>query len=99
MPAKNSLQASSGRAFLALTGLLVITAIAFLAFSVQREIRLLASAQSDNVQWSLAQAEVEFLEYTRQLEITPPELIELKQRFDVFFSRVRTVQAATVFTD
>lgn len=97
MPANTPLKAKPGRAFLALAGLVVIAAIAFLTLNVQREIRQLGSAQSDNVQWSLAQAEVEYLEYTRQLEIAPTNLVTLRRRFDVFYSRVNTLTTASVF--
>lgn len=97
MPATTHLRAKSGRAILVLAGLVVFAAIAFLAVNVQREIRLMGSAQADNLQWSLAQAEVEFLEYARQVEVDPPELTTLKRRFDVFYSRVTTITTASVF--
>lgn len=89
----------SGLAFLAVAGLVVVVAIALLALNVQREIRQLASAQSDNVQWSLAQAEVEFLEYARQLERDTPDPVALTRRFDVFYSRITTLRDAAVFAD
>lgn len=99
MPKTTQLRAKSGRALLALAGLVVVVSIAFLAFNVQREIRQMGSAQSDNVQWSLAQAEVEFLEYARQLDAAPPDVASLKRRFDVFYSRVTTIETASVFAD
>lgn len=99
MPAKNPVTAKSGQAFLVSAGLFVIAAIAFLTFSVQREIELLGAAETDNVQWSLAQAEVEFLEYAIQLNGATPDLETLKLRFDVFFSRINTMQTASVFED
>jgi PAS domain S-box-containing protein len=92
-------QTKPGRAMLVLAGLVVIAAIVFLTISVQREIRLLGSAQSDNVQWSLAQTEVEYLEYIRELDGAPIDLEQLKRRFDVFFSRINTIQSASVFAE
>ena len=72
-------------------------AIFSLTYNVSREIRLLGSAKSDNVQWSLAQTQVEFLEFTIQLNETNLDLVKLRQRFDVFYSRITTVRSATVF--
>lgn len=98
MPATTHVRAKSGLALLVTAGLVVIAAIAFLTLNVQNEIRQLGSAQSDNVQWSLAQAEVEFLEYARLLEQEPVDVDELTRRFDVFYSRITTVQNASVFS-
>lgn len=99
MPATTHMRAKSGRTILVLAGLVVFTAIALLALNVQREIRLMGSAQADNLQWSLAQTEVEFLEYARQVEADPPDLVTLKRRFDVFYSRVTTMKTASVFAN
>lgn len=87
----------SGLTLLGLAALLAMVAIAFLTVKVQREIRRLGSAQSDNVQWSLAQAEVEFLEYARELERDPQDPSALTLRFDVFFSRITIIREAPVF--
>ena len=72
-------------------------AIFSLTYNVSREIRLLGSAKSDNVQWSLAQTQVEFLEFAIQLNETNLDPVKLRQRFDVFYSRITTVRIATVF--
>jgi PAS domain S-box-containing protein len=93
------IRAKTGRTFTVLVGFVVIAAIGLLTFNVAREIRLLGSANSDNVQWSLAQTEVEFLEYTSKLSHMPVDLAKLRQRFDIFFSRITTIQKASVFTE
>nr|WP_268821566.1 ATP-binding protein [Octadecabacter dasysiphoniae] len=80
-----------------IAGVVAVLAIALLTFNVSREIRLLGSARSDNVQWSLVQTQVEFLEFQKQVDRTPVDLAQLRQEFDVFFSRVTTVKQATVF--
>ena len=80
-----------------LAGLATCVAIAFLSQNVTREIRLLGSASSDNVQWSLAQTEVEFLELQHQIKSDPVDLAKLRQEFDVFYSRIITVRRAAVF--
>ena len=74
-------------------------AIAFLSYKVAREIRLLGSASSDNIQWSLAQTEVEFLEFQNQVESDQVDLGQLRQKFDVFYSRINTIKVASVFAE
>jgi len=90
-------RAIRSRIIAAVSGLVAVLAIAFLAFDVSREIRLLGSAQSDNVQWSLVQSEVEFLDFQRQVEATPADLAQLRREFDIFYSRVTTLRRASVF--
>jgi PAS domain S-box-containing protein len=85
------------RKFAMLAGLVAVLAIALLTYNVSREVRLLGSARSDNVQWSLVQTQVEFQEFAQQLENDLVDLAKLRQEFDVFYSRVTTVQQATVF--
>lgn len=90
-------RAIRGRWFAVIAGLVAVLAIAFLTYNVSREIRLLGSAQSDNVQWSLVQTQVEFLEFQKEIETDPIDLAKLRLEFDVFYSRVTTLQQATVF--
>lgn len=85
-----------GRTLVALAGFLVLTAIAFLTFSVADEIRKQSSAQSDNVQWSLSQTEVEFQEFYARLRVGS-DLAGIRRRFDVFYSRMKTLREAQVF--
>ncbi len=88
---------NNGRKLVILAGLLAIGSIALLTYNVSREIRALGSARSDNVQWSLVQTQVEFLEFTQQIEREPIVLDQLRLEFDVFYSRVTTIREATVF--
>ena len=87
----------AGRTFAVASGLVALAAILFLTFNVSREIRLLASASSDNVQWSLSQTEVEFLEFTKRLTMVPVDLRDMRRKFDVFYSRIATIRVASVF--
>ncbi|MBY6068412.1 response regulator [Leisingera aquaemixtae] len=78
-------------------------AIALLAFNVSRDITRLNSASSDNIQWTLSQTEVEFLQFDlalsqAQLE-EAPDVRSLRRRFDVFFSRIRTLRQASIYSD
>jgi PAS domain S-box-containing protein len=90
---------STGRKLALIGTVVAIAAIALLVFNVSREIKLLSSANSDNVQWALSQTEVEFLDLSILLDDTEPQLSDIRRRFDVFYSRIDTVQKASVFAD
>ncbi|MFK7840885.1 MAG: ATP-binding protein [Sphingorhabdus sp.] len=85
-----------GRTFVVLAGLLAGIAIVSLTFSVSNEIRKQSSAQSDNIQWSLSQTEVEFQEFYTRLRVGS-DLTGIRRRFDVFYSRMKTLREAQVF--
>ena len=89
------------RAYLALAVSAVLRGISFLAVSVVLDLRELESARSDNVQWTLTQSEVEFLEFSKQLtavnEGSAADLAKVRQRFDVFYSRINTLETASVY--
>ncbi|QUJ76568.1 response regulator [Sulfitobacter albidus] len=87
-----------GQAFIAVAGLVVVLAIAFLAWSVRSEIEELSSASSDNVQWSLSQSEVEFQEFSSRIRVGA-DLAGVRRRFDIFYSRIGTVSTAQVFEE
>lgn len=97
MATKASERNTAGRTFAVLAALIAISAISLLTYNVAREISLLSSAKSDNIQWSLAQTQVEFLNYQEQLNMTPVELSTLRREFDVFYSRIATIREAQVF--
>ncbi len=74
--------------------------IVFLIKEVRDDLGHLESASSDNVQWTLAQAEVEFLEFNAVLRAEPEtadELAELRRRFDVFYSRISTLSTGQIY--
>lgn len=86
------------RSFIAVIGVAVALAIFLLALNVSRELRQLQSADADNVQWSLAQSELEFLELVMRL--TPDTPLEtVRRRFDIFYSRVTILKTASVFAE
>ena len=87
----------TGSTVAVLAGGLALVLIAVLTFNVTRETRLLGSASSDNIQWSLAQTEVELLVFAQELTKDPINLDQLRQSFDVFYSRITTVRSASVF--
>ena len=90
-------KAKTRRAIAVAAILVALCAITVLAINVTREIRLLGSAKSDNVQWSLAQTQVEFLEFKNELYAAKIALGNLRQDFDIFYSRVATLRQASVF--
>ena len=74
--------------------------IGMLIKEVRQDLGHLESASSDNVQWTLAQAEVEFLEFSSVLRTSPEtteELTELRRRFDVFYSRISTLSTGPIY--
>jgi PAS domain S-box-containing protein len=70
---------------------------------VQKEIDALAIANSDSLQWSLSQFEVEFLTMRRAWDFmqvdTADPAAEFLRRFDIFYSRVGTVLEARGFAE
>jgi PAS domain S-box-containing protein len=78
-----------------------LTVIVYMSINVVRDLRLLNSASSDNVQWTLSQVEVEFLEYelylTRVVQDPNTDLKTLRREFDVFYSRVRTLRESSLY--
>ncbi|MDW4498533.1 ATP-binding protein [Sulfitobacter sp. D35] len=71
-----------------------------MAWVVLREIEDLSIANSDNIQWSLSQAEVEFLQFENaalNARVTPDRLQEVRRRFDIFYSRIGTFQSGTIY--
>ncbi|WP_322896329.1 hybrid sensor histidine kinase/response regulator [Yoonia sp. 67] len=67
--------------------------LVFFAGKLRQEIDYLAIANSDNVQWSLAQFEVDLLELETTILMTGPaaDLTPVRTRFDILYSRYQTV--------
>ncbi|TMV93330.1 response regulator [Thioclava sp. BHET1] len=78
-----------------------LMAIAFLALEITRELRYLSSANSDNVHWTLSQAEVEFLELQhavdRSLHRDNTGLDRVVEEFDIFYSRMDTLARGQLY--
>tara|TARA_R110000868_G_scaffold18172_101_gene80470 strand:- start:4351 stop:6867 length:2517 start_codon:yes stop_codon:yes gene_type:complete len=86
-----------------LLGAIGLVGIVLLSHNVTRDLKLLNSASSDNVQWTLSQAEVEFLEFQMNLgEATSdpaPDLRALRRDFDIFYSRINTLGQASIYAN
>lgn len=79
-----------------------VVSIAFLIRDVADELRLLSTADSDNVHWTLSQAEVEFLEFQNAVEQArlsdSPDLDYVVLEFDVFYSRMTTLATGQLYS-
>lgn len=88
--------AAAGILFVVLT--IGITALAQQAI---REITALNTAKSDNLQWTLAQGEVEFLSFYNELIKVDAgqtlELVSVKRWFDIFYSRMQTITTGKLY--
>ena len=74
--------------------------VAGMAWLVLREIDELSTANSDNLQWSLAQAGVEFLQFELAVNKAHSQsgpLGDVRRRYDVFYSRMHTLERGAVF--
>ncbi|MCT4372328.1 response regulator [Yangia mangrovi] len=80
---------------------LCLAALVLLTVDAARQIQGLATANSDNGQWSLAQMEVEFgrlqSELDRPVEYLQPE--ELRLTFDIFYSRYQTISRGALYAN
>lgn len=83
-------------AFFVLLGLIGVASVVYLSTNVTRDLKLLSSDSSDNVQWTLAQAEVEFIEFQLHLATINLEdaadIRTLRREYDIFYSRIRTLK-------
>lgn len=89
----------AGIALLAGLGLLAVFVL-----QLNSELSRLKSAPTDNVQWAMAQVQVEMLvleDALQQASRNPSSgnLAEIRRRFDVFYSRVSTIQNGQIFSD
>ncbi|MBT8411546.1 MAG: PAS domain S-box protein [Octadecabacter sp.] len=77
--------------------------IYYLSADARREINALATANADSTQWALAQSEVELLallsESLRSDLPQEDQVANVRRRFDVFYSRVSTMQESAVLAD
>ena len=75
--------------------------LTFLGFQIVHELSTLRSAPTDNVKWTLSQAEVELLVVVdvaaKVNDNDPVALFELRKRFDIFYSRMKTIDQMAAF--
>lgn len=84
-------------------GILIITAIGYFGAGVREQLHELATASSDNLQWTMSQAEVENLALLVALKgaagraDTP--LDEVRKRFNVLYGRIGTLETGRIYAD
>lgn len=82
---------------------MVIMAIAHLGIAVISQLQGLKQANSDNVHWSMSQAEVEQLALLVAIKAAAshpkPDLGEVRKRFDVLYSRITTLEDGALYED
>ena len=81
--------------------LLLAAAITTLARQALVQMRDLNTANSDNLQWTLSQTEVEFLQFYNALilvEANPSaDLVQLRRWYDIFYSRMNVIMGGPVY--
>lgn len=92
--------------FLVLSGLFGLMGV--MSVDVLDQLHALRTAASDNLQWTLAQVDTEFLRFRLEIsnarltaERTGPQTAdydELRKRYDIFFSRIDTFRATTTYS-
>lgn len=74
------------------SGVVFAAALIYLGLAVTKDLERLSTAQSDNLQWNVMQAETDFLQFSNALLEVKAEpdlpLDELRRRFDVLYSRI-----------
>ncbi len=81
---------------IALVLVVCVGVIATLVLDVQRRLDALARANSDSVQWALAQLEVE-TQLMRQALGSPGDLAEVRKRYDILYSRIEIFSTSTLY--
>ena len=81
--------------------LLLAAAITSLARQALVQMRDLNTANSDNLQWTLSQTEVEFLQFYNALilvEVNPAaDLAQVRRWYDIFYSRMNVIMGGPVY--
>jgi PAS domain S-box-containing protein len=84
-----------------LLGIVGLALIGRTSVNTARVLQQVNSARSDNVQWTLSQVEVEFLEYQLDLELwadsSAGDFGAITRDFDILFSRIETFRVASIY--
>ncbi|SHG59783.1 hybrid sensor histidine kinase/response regulator [Cognatishimia maritima] len=80
--------------------LLALLQIGSMLANILRQIDTLSDARADNQIWTLAQAEVDYRRLTTVLYSADAvdDLTEVRNRFDIFYSRIQTLQESDRYT-
>jgi len=87
----------------AILSLACMAAAAFLAVQVYLQLGRYGSAANDNIEWSLAQLEVDQVKLARALDQldtpVPGQIREVRLRFDVLYSRAATFKSSNAYRE
>lgn len=93
---------SLNRILFAIATVLIVLLVASYGYRLFNAVTSLRSAPRDNVQWTLAQLEVGLLMLTNATLTADDKngaLDQVRARFDIFYSRVKTLSQGRVFSD
>ena len=92
----------SGVIVLASVVMVSLAATAFFFREMVAEIKQLETAKSDNIQWTLSQVEVEFLELKAEIdqatEAEDADLDNVRRQYDIFYSRIGIVSSSATYS-
>lgn len=80
--------------------------VVYLLTDVRTKMAELATSPQDNVQWTLTQLEVEYLTLALEVERVsaqnasdpiPPDLAQLRRRYDILYSRIQTIRDGSLY--
>ncbi|WMS42795.1 ATP-binding protein [Acuticoccus sp. MNP-M23] len=80
--------------------LMVVVALSVFSAEIYQQLRSLQATSRDNVQWSMAQLEVEYLifqDIVHEADEGEATLAAVRRRFDIFYSRVDILANSDVF--
>lgn len=85
--------------------IIAVTLVGSLLFDVRKKLAELSAAPQENLQWTLTQLEVEFLNLSLAVARSQttiargedPNLARLRQRYDIVFSRVETLRFSQTY--
>lgn len=90
-----------GYSLLFVVAVICVLGILSLSQTVFQQLHLLDSASSDNVQWTLSQAEVEYLELERKIDHSlatfTTDVDQVRLKFDIFYSRIATLESGSLY--
>ena len=93
----------SSSKLLLIVPLISFVLVVYLAFQVLNEVKQLRHTETDSVQWTLSQAEVEFLSFMTVLDRNVADATrsadQLRVAFDIFYSRVDTFENGRPFRE
>lgn len=93
---RNQRTATLGGAVVFVSAIAIIV-LGYLSYRLYQDASVLRSSPHDNVQWSLSRLEVETYKLQAALSDPSVDLIEVRKRYDIFYSRVALIRGGDLF--